>query len=66
MGTYRPIKNDAWDALWPENPAAPGLTVFEPETHPIPTGILDQNGVPIYRVEQRHPVGFCVTPRRMR
>ena len=36
------------------------VTIFEPEPCPIDTGVLDANGVRIYRVEDRDPIGFRI------
>lgn len=33
-------------------------TVHEDEPKPVDTGLLDANGVKLYRVEDRQPVGF--------
>lgn len=31
---------------------------------PVPTGLLDSNGVPLYRVRDTIPSGFCVPNRK--
>ena len=41
----------------------PSLTVFERDVEPVRTGILDANGTPIYRVEDRAPLGFDMTSK---
>jgi hypothetical protein len=37
--------------------------VFEADRTPIATGLLDANGVPLYRVPETVPLGFHVKPR---
>jgi hypothetical protein len=39
-------------------PDRPSVTVWERDTTPEPTGLLDAAGVPIYRVEDRRSIGF--------
>jgi hypothetical protein len=47
-------------ADWLDNdePQLHGTTVFEPEQEPQSTGILDANGIAIFRVHQPNPIGF--------
>lgn len=40
---------------WQERPSA---MVYEREDGPIATGLYDQHGAPLYRVEERTPLGF--------
>lgn len=55
--TGRPAKA-YWDDEWREA-STKSLTVHEPrEDEPQKTGLLDQNGTPLYRVRQAEPVGF--------
>ena len=35
------------------------MTVLHDDDEPQRTGLIDQHGVPIYRVPTRRPVGFC-------
>lgn len=44
------------DDEWYEPPLEPNLTVIEPE--PSPTGLLDENGNEIWRMND--PIGFHV------
>ena len=42
-----------------DRPLTPSLSVHEPaDTDPQPTGLYDANGVELYRVDEREPVGF--------
>ena len=34
------------------------IDVIEPPHEPIDTGLLDASGVPLYRVNERGPIGF--------
>ena len=34
------------------------ITVHEQPADPIHTGLLDAHGVPLYRIRERHPLGF--------
>lgn len=34
------------------------VTVHEPDTSPQLTGLVDRHGSPIYRYEERQPIGF--------
>lgn len=34
------------------------ITVHESENEPVETGLLDRNGVMIYRVSDKRPIGF--------
>lgn len=36
----------------------PTMTVFEGDTTPVSTGLVDEHGVTIYRCETREPMGF--------
>lgn len=49
--------------LWPlddwGNSQPPTITVFETEPAPHPTGIVNEHGVPLYRVRKTVPMGFC-------
>lgn len=47
---------EAWDD-------AHGITVFEPDDAPVETGLLDAQGNPLYRVQERAAIGFRVKPR---
>ena len=34
------------------------ITVHEQPVEPIHTGLLDAQGVPLHRIQERHPLGF--------
>lgn len=53
---YDPDSMEAWDD-------AHGITVFDPDDAPVETGLLDANGNPLYRINDRRPIGFRVKPR---
>lgn len=38
------------------------VTVFEPDDKPVASGLYDANGVMLYRVTKREPIGFVVKP----
>lgn len=61
----RPIAYDD-DGWWMDEGNPRSLMVHEDEREPQPTGLLDQHGNELYRVEDRHPIGFDLTPRRAR
>lgn len=44
----------------------PTTTVFEAEDGPVETGLLDQNGTPLFRMVERNPIGFCLERPRYR
>mgnify|MGYP000930187892 FL=1 len=50
----------AWDS---DGPMAerPTMTVHEAVPAPQPTGLLDAHGAPLYRIEERNPIGFCLS-----
>lgn len=51
----KPIpRADAED--WPEPHCS--IVVLETDPAPVPTGLLDAAGVPLYRVADRIPMGF--------
>lgn len=35
------------------------ITVSETDFQPVYTGLLSADGVPLYRIHQRGPLGFC-------
>lgn len=35
--------------------------VHEFDNDPVPTGVLDSNGVEIWSIEERNPIGFRLT-----
>lgn len=45
---------------WWENyePLLPDLTVHEPPSEPVPTGLLNKNGDELYSVNDRPKMGF--------
>ena len=38
----------------------PTVQVVESESAPIKTGLLDANGTPLYRIQDRVPLGFHI------
>lgn len=44
----------------------PSLTVFEDDSQPMNTGLLDAAGAPLYRVRDREPIGFSLERPRYR
>jgi hypothetical protein len=46
-----------------DQPFCPPLTVYEHETENVDTGLLDANGVKIFRQPERQRIGFDLTPR---
>jgi hypothetical protein len=48
---------DAGDDWWPVESRTVSVIV-EDETLPVDTGLVDQFGVSIYRVRERHKIGF--------
>lgn len=40
-----------------------GITVFEPNDEPQETGLLNADGVMLYRLPERNQIGFRVKPR---
>ena len=51
----RPKAND-W---YYDEPVVKADTVYEREDQPEATGLVDYSGTPIYRVNERAPMGFC-------
>lgn len=45
-----------WDSDYGETPLT--MTVIDDDVAPQKTGLLDSNGTPIYRVNERAPIGF--------
>jgi len=41
----------------------PTVTVYEAEPAPMATGLLDQFGQQIYRVDEKEPIGFNLKAR---
>lgn len=52
----QPTRMDWWDDARAGDSLA--KTVFEPETKPNDTGLVGPDGVKLYRVEERDPIGF--------
>jgi hypothetical protein len=44
-------------------PALTADTIHEGGDGPVPTGLLNADGVPLYRVPERVPLGFHAKPR---
>lgn len=64
--TKRPRMNIEWAEDWEyagNHTMETNVTVFEKDNHPIPTGLLDANGVELYAVDERDPIGFDLTTR---
>lgn len=54
MTTPRSASGDCWDFYDDRQ----SLSVSEAEISPIKTGLLNENGTPLYRVTVRQPIGF--------
>lgn len=39
------------------------MTVFSEDDRPIATGLLDASGAPLFRVQERAPLGFVTKAR---
>ena len=46
-----------------DEPLLVGQTVLEADRDPVKTGLLTADGTPIYRIEDRAPMGFWVGGR---
>lgn len=58
---YVPLAwRDERDDGWGERPSC---QVVETCPSPVRTGLLDANGVPLYRVPERVPLGFDLGPK---
>lgn len=57
----RPSTGSDWDDT---REVLTATTVHEPERRPVRTGIINAQGVPIFRVEDPNPIGFDMAPRR--
>lgn len=61
MTRYVAIKPRAWvanqEVILQERPST---QVWEADDSPIPTGLLSADGTPLYRVNERHPIGYRV------
>ena len=44
----------------------PSITIYEPDDEAQDTGLLDACGNPLFRVVDRAPIGFDLTPRKPR
>lgn len=49
--------------FWNDTPWCPDIRVFEEETMPVYTGLLDAHGAKLFRQPERQPIGFDLTPR---
>ena len=56
--TRRPSPVRSWDLEPEDERQSIAITVHEPERNPVDTGILDQHGTTIYRVDEPEPIGF--------
>ncbi len=45
-----------WDDA---DPVCADIQVYESECLPVDTGLLDANGVRLWRVPEKSPIGFC-------
>jgi hypothetical protein len=67
MTRYRYVSRPrAWQddyGGWQDRPTA---TVYEPDDAPQETGLLDALGNPLFRVVDRAPLGFDLTPPKPR
>ena len=60
MSRYTAIANPPSASWWGPAKATDYLprTVYETESKPVDTGLLDPNGVKLYRIEKIEPIGF--------
>jgi len=52
-----------WDDLYhldPRSPSVDRVTVLETPDDPQPTGLLDAQGNELFRMTEKHPIGFRV------
>lgn len=47
-----------WDIWDRPAPVQTTMTVYETDNEPEKTGLLDANGTPLYRVQDRQKVGY--------
>lgn len=61
MPTYRAMAHPPAGWVGDEwyEPERESITVYEPDHAPHRTGLVDANGVPIYRLPERRAIGFC-------
>lgn len=59
MTRYVAIRPRAWVSATDAPEDRPTCQVWETEADPIDTGLLNADGVPLYRVHDRGPLGFC-------
>ncbi len=60
--TIRPRQFDDWEF----GVERQTMTVHVEDDDPVPTGLLDMHGVPLYRLPDRVPFGFHVSKPRVR
>lgn len=48
-----PLKSE-----WDDEPFLPSLSVFEADATPRKTGLFDKDGIELYAVDDREPIGF--------
>lgn len=51
----------AWVSATSVPEQLPSVTVWEDEGRPVDTGLLDASGTKLWRVEDREPIGFCLS-----
>lgn len=59
MARKRYFTKARWSSQLDEDvPDLPALTVYESDPTPIPTGLLDASGEPLYCTYEIDPIGF--------
>jgi hypothetical protein len=59
VGPARSWRSEDGD-FWQDRPT---MTVFSEDDRPIATGLLDASGAPLFRVQERAPLGFVTKAR---
>ena len=59
MARKRYFTKARWSSQLDEDvPELPALTVYESDPTPVPTGLLDASGEPLYVTYEIDPIGF--------
>lgn len=58
---YVAIRPKAWVSYQESPESRPTGEVLESDAAPINTGLVTADGVPLYRMQERGPLGFCRT-----
>jgi len=56
---YVAIQPRAWVSATDAPETRPTCEVFEADAKPIDTGLLNADGLRLYRIQPRAPLGFC-------